>query len=119
MSLDSFARFRALHFHDEALGFSLDVSRIRFADGFVEGLEPRLQKAYEAMNALENGAIANPDEKRQVGHYRLRAYELAARYGARQAIVTTVSAIAAFAHDVHHGAVRPEKAAKFRNVLVV
>ena len=29
------------------------------------------------MDALEKGAIANPDEGRQVGHYRLRTPELA------------------------------------------
>ena len=36
-----------------------------------------MQKAFAAMDELEKGAIANPDEKRMVGHYWLRAPELA------------------------------------------
>ena len=41
------------------------------------------QGAFAAMVALEAGAIANPDEGRQVGHYWLRAPELAPEgYGA-------------------------------------
>ena len=36
-------------------------------------MEPAIQRAYAAMDALEGGAIANPDEGRMVGHYWLRA----------------------------------------------
>ena len=36
-----------------------------------------MQQAFEAMDALERGAIANPDENRMVGHYWLRAPDLA------------------------------------------
>ena len=36
-----------------------------------------MQKAFAAMDALEAGAIANPDEKRMVGHYWLRDPTLA------------------------------------------
>lgn len=41
----------------------------RFDDGFLERMAPALRGAFEAMNALEKGAIANVDEKRMVGHY--------------------------------------------------
>ena len=37
----------------------------------------RCRRRYADMDALEKGAIANPDEKRMVGHYWLRAPELA------------------------------------------
>jgi len=60
-----------------SLGLSLDISRMHFADGFLETLEPRLQAAYSAMAELEAGSIANPDENRMVGHYWLRAPEKA------------------------------------------
>jgi glucose-6-phosphate isomerase len=42
-------------------------------------MEPLMQKAFQDMEAIESGAIANPDEKRMVGHYWLRAPELAPR----------------------------------------
>ena len=116
---DLFQRFTSHLFQDEKLGVSLDISRIHFADGYFAELEPRLQKAYAAMAELEAGAIANPDEKRMVGHYWLRAPELAPEPALRQAITETVSRIAAFAESVHAGKVRPERASRFENVLVV
>jgi glucose-6-phosphate isomerase len=56
-----------------ALGLALDVSRMRFEDGFLDRMAPPMQRAFEAMDALERGSIANPDENRLVGHYWLRA----------------------------------------------
>ena len=37
-----------------------------FEDGFFDTLKPAIEKAYTAMDALEKGAIANPDEDRMV-----------------------------------------------------
>jgi len=61
----------------EGLEFYLDVSRMRFDDAFVEALQPKFEKAFQDMAALEGGAIANPDENRMVGHYWLRDPDLA------------------------------------------
>ena len=91
MPNDLLARFRTYLLHDERLGISLDISRMRFADGFFAGMEPRMQKAFAAMEALERGAIANPDEKRMVGHYWLRAPELAPEPELREAIRDTLA----------------------------
>ena len=48
-----------------------------FDDAFLARMAPALERAFDAMAALEAGAIANPDEDRLVGHYWLRAPELA------------------------------------------
>jgi glucose-6-phosphate isomerase len=114
-----YERFRTYLYHDEHLGLSIDVSRIQFAPGFFEAMEPRLQKAYAAMAELEAGAIANPDEHRKVGHYWLRAPELAPDAATRDEIVTTLARIHAFAKSVHEGHLRPEHRSRFENVLVV
>ncbi|MCC6552920.1 MAG: glucose-6-phosphate isomerase [Polyangiaceae bacterium] len=119
MQDDLFARFRALLFHDAGLGFWLDVSRIRFEEGFLERAEPRIQDALARMAALEAGAVANPDERRRVGHYWLRAPELAPEPALRAAIEGTSARIQRFAADVHAARVRPERAARFRKLLVV
>src|SRR6266542_3024378 len=74
-----------------AIGLALDISRMRFDDGFLDQMAPPLQKAFEAMDALERGAIANPDEKRMVGHYWLRAPELAPSPEIASAIRKTVA----------------------------
>src|SRR5712691_2985398 len=44
---------------------------------FSEKMQPKIDKAFAAMRELEAGAIANPDEKRMVGHYWLRNPALA------------------------------------------
>ncbi len=65
-----------LYFHP-GLGLYLDISRMRFDDGFVASLQPKFDKAFADMAELEKGAIANPDENRMVGHYWLRNPDLA------------------------------------------
>ena len=60
-SLDDYRR--QLLNHPE-LGFSLDLSRAPAPTGFAERLAPALRQALADMAALEQGAIANPDEKR-------------------------------------------------------
>src|SRR5215469_15338312 len=98
-----FERFKDLLFHDPRLGLSVDVSRIHFATGFFEAMEPRMAAAFAAMAELEAGAIANPDEQRRVGHYWLRAPELAPDAALREAITGTVKDVRAFANNVHNG----------------
>ena len=68
----SWERFKQRYLHIDALNFGIDISRIDFDDAFLETMEPKMQAAYRAMHDLEAGAIANPDENRQVGHYWLR-----------------------------------------------
>jgi glucose-6-phosphate isomerase len=60
-------------------------------------------KVFTAMRELEAGAIANPDEGRQVGHYWLRAPERAPTMGQAQAIGETVEAVRTFADAVRLG----------------
>lgn len=112
-------QFRTHLHHDERLGLWLDTSRIGFAPGFLDSLEPRLLQAYEAMATLEAGRIANVDEKRMVGHYWLRAPELAPTPEITRAIQQTVERIRAFAADVHACRVKPESAPRFRHLLVI
>ena len=78
-----------------------------------------MQAAFAAMAALEAGAIANPDEQRRVGHYWLRAPELAPDAATRDEVVTTLARIHAFADSIHAGHLRPERSSRFENVLVI
>jgi glucose-6-phosphate isomerase len=109
-------RFREHHLADEAL--ALDISRMAFPDGFLGELEPALQRAYTEMRELEAGAVANADEQRRVGHYWLRAPELAPSPEIRAAIEDNLRRVADFAAAVHAGSIRGE-AGPFRRLLVV
>ena len=75
-----------------ALGLTMDVSRMQFDDGFLQRMTPGLERAFQAMDALERGEIANPDEQRMVGHYWLRAPHLAPNAGITGEIQRTLAA---------------------------
>src|SRR5256885_8129909 len=99
-------RFQKYYAEFPDLGLALDLSRMNFSDDFFSSMEPRVQKAYAAMAELEKGAIANPDEKRMVGHYWLRNPALAPTPEIRKEIKDTIAAVKAFAAQVHAGEVK-------------
>ena len=112
MSNSLWDRFQKYFIAHEELGVSLDVSRMRFSEGWLAGMEPVAAKAFAAMAALEKGAIANPDEQRMVGHYWLRTPELAPNDELRDEIVKCYASVREFALKTH-------QAGKFMDVLVV
>ncbi len=112
-------RFQQYWLLDERTGISLDISRMRFPDDYLARMEAPAQKAFAAMQALESGAIANPDEHRQVGHYWLRNASLAPTAELRATIAKDLADIQSFAQDVHSGAIKSADGSPFKNVLVV
>src|SRR5437762_3248190 len=96
-------RFQKYYTEFPSLGLALDLSRMNFPDEFFSAMAAPMQKAFAAMAELENGALANPDEKRMVGHYWLRNPALAPNPAIRKEIEETVTAIHAFAAQVHDG----------------
>src|SRR6266571_886515 len=96
-------RFKRYYTEFPAVGLAMDLSRVSFGDDYFEAMAGRIQKAFAAMAELENGAIANPDEKRMVGHYWLRNPALAPRKEIRAEIEETVASIKAFAAEIHSG----------------
>ncbi|MFL2905441.1 MAG: glucose-6-phosphate isomerase [Limisphaerales bacterium] len=104
-------------FHDE-IGLSLDLSRVDFASDFFEQKTESIDKALAAMAKLEQGAIANSDEKRMVGHYWLRKPELAPSAEISQQIISTIENVKAFAAAIHSGEVSGADGL-FENVIVI
>jgi glucose-6-phosphate isomerase len=102
-----------------SINMTLDVSRMNFADDYLASMEPAIQRAYAAMDALELGAIANPDENRMVGHYWLRAPGLAPSPEIKREIEDTIKAIRDFTFTVHAGKIFPRKRARFTHVLCI
>jgi len=112
-------RFKSHHYHHPKLGFALDLSRLPIPADYGSRMAPALQQAFTDMAALEKGAIANPDEKRMVGHYWLRAPQLAPTPELSAAIASTLAAIKEFAAKVHKGEIAAPGGIKFREVLVI
>ena len=112
-------RFQKYFLAYDDLGFSLDISRMRFPDDFFEKMQARAQQAFASMRDLENGAIANPDEKRMVGHYWLRTPPLAPNDELRRDIEETNARIKTFAADIRSGKIKGSQGDPFRHVLLI
>ena len=111
-------RYQDWLYFNEDLELYLDVSRMRFDERLVAMLEPKFAQAFKDMTALEQGAIANPDEKRMVGHYWLRNPELAPP-DLKNEIVDNLNQIEAFVQKIHNGTIHPPLAPKFTDVLSI
>ena len=111
-------RFQKYYTEFPGVGLAVDLSRMNVDDAFFAGMEPKIQKAFAEMRALEAGAIANPDEKRMVGHYWLRNPALAPTPEIRLEIEQTLEKIKEFAAKIHAGAIAGA-AGKFENFLLV
>ncbi len=74
---------------------------MRFGDDFFAKMELLAQRAFTAMADLEKGGIANPDEGRMVGHYWLRAPQLAPTAELTGEIEDCNAAIQEFTARVH------------------
>jgi glucose-6-phosphate isomerase len=118
-TLQLWDRYRKYLNVNETVGVMVDISRMNFADTFFDAMRDPILGALEKMDALENGAIANPDENRMVGHYWLRNPSLAPRSDIAQAIETTHDRIKTFAAEVHSGALKSEREVPFRRLLVI
>jgi hypothetical protein len=112
-------RFQRHFLRYDDLGFSIDISRMKFPDDFFTGTGQKIDKAFAAMRDLEAGGIANPDEKRMVGHYWLRKPALAPNAELRTEIENTNARIKKFAADVHGGKIKNERGEKFQHVLSI
>ncbi|MBI1840559.1 MAG: glucose-6-phosphate isomerase [Verrucomicrobia bacterium] len=111
-------RFQTFYTEFPSIGLAVDLSRMSFPSDFFQKMAEPMQSAFEAMDALEKGGIANPDEKRMVGHYWLRNSALAPTADIRKEIDETLVAVRSFAADVHAGRVHGARG-EFRNVLVI
>jgi glucose-6-phosphate isomerase len=112
-------RFQQYFLYYRDLDFSLDISRMNFSEDFFEKMQPKIEKAFAAMRELEAGAIANPTEKRMVGHYWLRNPALAPTPEIRTEIQGTINRIKRFAEDVHAGKITAENGKRFKHVLLI
>ncbi len=117
--LELWERYRRHLYACEPIGLRLDISRMTFDDELFDRMSDPMARALEAMDELERGAIANVDEQRMVGHYWLRAPQLAPDETIQSEIEQAVADVKKFAEDVHSGAIMPERGDGFYVVLVV
>ena len=119
MPTNTWNRFQQYLCHCHEIGLWLDISRMNFDDEFLNRMEPGMQQAFDAMLALEQGGIANPDEGRMVGHYWLRTPSLAPTPEIRQQIESTVDRIESFTANIHSGRISAPGNKNFTKLLII
>ena len=82
-------------------------------------MQAPMEDALTKMKLLEQGALANPDEQRMVGHYWLRDPDLAPDPGTGKAIRETVKKVTVFAESVHEGSLKPPESERFTILLFI
>jgi len=117
--MSHWSRFQDCFLRDAETGLSLDVSRMSFPADFFDRMAPRCEQALADMAELEDGAIANPDEGRMVGHYWLRTPSLAPTPELRAEIERDIDDSLAFAAEVHAGRIAPPGGGTFTRILVI
>ncbi len=118
-SLQLWDRYREYLSVNEVLGVTLDISRMKFPDHFFREMDEPIRLAFRRMKELESGALANPDEKRMVGHYWLRNASLSPRQEIRTAIEENIVKIKSFVSRVHSGEIKTDRGKPFRHLLVI
>lgn len=118
-NLQLWQRYQDWLYYHEGLGMYLDISRMRFDNSLSETLKPKFEKAFDSIQELEEGAIANPDEERMVGHYWLRNPDIAPTQEIKNEIIDSLKDIDTFVQKVHTGAIKPPQAFKFTDILSV
>ena len=81
--------------------FQADFSFVDFPASYLDSMAQPAAQALASMKELEQGSIANPDEERMVGHYWLRAPEMAPDDEIAGMIRDTVARVKDLADQVH------------------
>ncbi len=100
------------------LGFTIDTSRMDYSADFFDSLQPEIERAFFDMREVESGAIANPDEGRQVGHYWLRKPDLAPQEHGEW-IKKVKKSVVDFTAKIHSGEISADNGNTFRHVLII
>lgn len=127
----TFERYNRYLCKSDPINLTLDISRMSFDQQFLESMEPKMQKAYQAMDKLEKGGEANPSEGRMVGHYWLRnpsviedqqnIHEGDPKAIAKE-ITETIQCIKTFADEIHEASSdnrKPKNAPRFTDILLI
>ena len=115
--LISWERFSNYLWFNNDLNIWLDISKVKFNKSQFLNLSNKFKGVFEASKELENGAISNIDENRQVGHYWLRNSKIAPDMETKNSIDIEIKNIEKFCVDIKNGNIKNNKGELFTDVL--
>ena len=110
-------RFCDYLWFDKRLGFWIDISKMEINDDDFRHLRPKFDLAFNAMDKIESGAIANLSESRKVGHYWLRNTKLSPTVEIQKHLDCEITRLVEFSKSINEGSLKSPSGNKFSNVL--
>jgi glucose-6-phosphate isomerase len=117
--LQLWQRYQDWLYYHQGLELYVDISRMKFDNAFYESMQSKFADAFDSIAKLEQGAIANPDEKRMVGHYWLRNPDIAPNQEIKQEINSALAEIKEFSQKIHSGKITTPDGQKFTDLLSI
>ena len=117
--LQLWQRYQDWLYYNQKLNLYVDISRMRFDEDFYNLMQPKFAYAFDCVEKLEQGAIANPDEKRMVGHYWLRNTDIAPNQEIKKQINDSLTQIKEFTQKIHQGIISNPQGEKFTDLLSI
>lgn len=118
-NLQLWQRYQDWLYYHQGLEIYVDVSRMSFDDDFYTSMQSKFSYAFDSVAKLEQGAIANPDENRMVGHYWLRNPDIAPTAQIKEEISNSLIEIKEFAQKIHSGTITTPQGEKFTDLLSI
>ena len=116
-NLNNWKKFSNYLWFNDELNIWIDISKINFNDEDFEAINQKFVNAFNALDKLENGAIANIDENRQVGHYWLRNSSIAPNHILKNNIDNEICSIKEFGKEILNGNILNSKGQNYTDVL--
>ena len=116
-NLNNWEKFSNYLWFNDQLKIWLDISKIKFNKKDFDDINHKFDKAFESLVELENGAISNIDEKRQVGHYWLRNSSIAPTNQIKISLDNEINDIKQFGNDILNGKTLNKLGQKYTDVL--
>ena len=115
--LNSWDKFCNYLWFDKKLNIWLDISKINFTSKEIKNLEDKFIDVFSSIKELENGAISNIDENRQVGHYWLRNPSISPSSKIEEEINADINAISEFVKQILNGDIKNNNNQSYTDVL--
>ena len=116
-NLNDWKKFSNYLWFSEELNIWIDISKINFIEEEFADINKKFVNVFKALDELESGAIANIDEKRQVGHYWLRNSSIAPNESIKNKIDNEIFRIKEFGKDILEGNILSKRDQKYTDVL--
>jgi len=115
--LKSWDKFCDYLWFDKKLNIWLDISKINFTIKEIKYLEDKFTDVFSSIKDLENGAISNIDENRQVGHYWLRNPSISPSSKIGEEIRADINEISEFGKQILNGDIKNKNNQQYTDVL--